>query len=378
MDRRFFLSCLMVPVICLLCSGCRNDRTGSDTEAAKPEVDVLCIEPRRTVFTHETTGRIGAFRIAEVRPQISGIVRERLFTEGADVHEGDTLYLLEDSIYQAAWKSAEAAWKKAEANLKPLKQKRDRFKSLLATNSISQQEYDDADAAYLVALAECLNQKALVDEARIRCEYTRITAPISGRIGLSGVTQGALVTEYQTDMLTSIQQIDPVYVTITLAASDLIRIRRMVTEGLLDEGSFGALRVFFDDGTPCSSMGVIDFSDISVISGTGSVVLRATLENPDGLLLPNMVLRAELTLGTASRAVLIPQQAAQINPDGSASVYVLDENDTATLRTIVSAGSKDGFWYVTSGLKEGERIIVGGLRNVRPGTTVKVQDQGER
>ena len=241
----------------------------------------------------------------------------------------------------------------------------------------SQQDYDDLDALYKSSCAEVRVQKALVDEARIQYEYTRIKAPISGRIGLSSVTPGALVTQHQASMLASIHQLDPMYVKLTMSASELSSLRRKMADGVMEPGSFGKVRLFFDDGTVYGHEGMIDFSDASVTADTGAVTLRATFKNPDHLLMPNMAVRAELVEGRAVKALLVPQPAVSLNADGSASVFILGEGNMAQLRTVKLAGSKGRSWQVIDGLKEGEKVITNGLRYVKDGMKVTLAGEGK-
>lgn len=356
-----------------LIGGCSPETKGGGRKSAKnTEVEVAEVRLQEVEFSRMITGRTEAFLLAEVRPQVSGIIRERLFKEGADVQAGDVLYQIDDASYKASHASAKAALAKAETNQELLRTKYSRFKSMLEQKAVSRQEFDDVEAAWRSAQAETRVKKAEAEEAAILYGYTRIKAPISGRIGLSSVTPGALVTQHQASMLASIQQIDPIYVKLTMSASELSSLRRKTSEGLVDEGSFGRVRLYFDDGKPYAHEGMVDFSDISVHPDTGSVTLRATFRNPDHLLLPNMVLRAELVEGRTSRAIMVPQPAVSLQADGSATIFVLGEGNRAEERTIQIVGSKGRSWQVGGGLEVGEKIIVNGFRYVTPGMEVKV------
>jgi len=335
------------------------------------------VRPQEVEYSRMITGRIDPVLLAEVRPQVSGILLKRMFEEGSDVKEGQVLYLIDDAIYKAAYKSAQAALSKVEANNNVLKVKRERFKIMLARKAVSQQDFDDLDALYKSSCAEVRVQKALVDEARIQYEYTRIKAPISGRIGLSNVTPGALVTQHQSAMLASIHQLDPIHVKLTMSASELSSLRRKMAQGVVEPGSFGKVRLFFDDGTQYHHEGVVDFSDAAVSADTGSVTLRATFENPDHLLMPNMAVRAELVEGRAARALMVPQPAVSLNADGSATVFILGKDNVAELRTVVLAGSKGRSWQVVGGLEPGEKIITNGLRYVKAGMKVTLAGEGK-
>ena len=366
-------------VICVLLSGCDTGGASRSEppKATPPAVDVLVVKPVERMLSREITGRTLPYRIAEVRPRVSGIITDRLFAEGTDVTAGEVLYLIDDAPYRSVYENADAAMHKAGADLKPLRLKRDRYKELLATRAVSRQEYDDADAALVRAQAEYASQKAQVESAHIRYAYTRVTAPIAGRIGLSAVTVGALVTENQSSMLTTIQQLDPLYVTMHLSASELASIRHMIASGQVKEGTFGKVRLFFDDGTPYAQEGQIDFTDAAVDAGTGMVTLRATLANPDRELLPNMVLRVELLEGILPAVIVVPQQAVRISAGGGASVYVVGEGDRAEERAVVLSGTSGDDWQIVSGLRSGDKVIVNGQRKVSPGQPVRIETSRE-
>ena len=361
----------------LMLGGCDSGGKGGRAKVVNTEVEVMTIVPQDVEFSRMITGRTAPVRLAEVRPQVSGVIKERLFAEGADVKAGEVLYLIDDAIYKASYNSALAALHKVEANNNVLKVKLARFKAMLSKKAVSQQDYDDLEALYKSSCAEVRVQKALVDEARIQYEYTRITAPITGRIGLSNVTPGALVTQHQSAMLASIHQLDPIYVKLTMSASELSSLRRKMAEGKVEPGSFGKVRLFFDDGMPYAHEGVVDFSDAAVTADTGSVTLRATFKNPDHLLMPNMAVRAELVEGLAKQALLVPQPAVSLNADGSASLFVLGEGNVAENRTVVLAGSKGRYWQVLDGVKPGDKIITNGLRYVKHGMKVTLAGEGK-
>ncbi|MBR6624859.1 MAG: efflux RND transporter periplasmic adaptor subunit [Mailhella sp.] len=375
--RAFTFGILSLSAAALLMAvGCDGQK-GGRAKVVNTEVDYMTVTPQDVEYSRMITGRTVPVLLAEVRPQVSGIIKERIFEDGADVKAGDVLYLIDDAIYKASYKSAQAALNKVEANNNVLKVKLARFKAMLARKAVSQQDYDDLDALYKSSCAEVRVQKALVDEARIQYEYTRIKAPISGRIGLSSVTPGALVTQHQGAMLSSIHQLDPMYVKLTMSASELSTLRRKMAEGVMEPGSFGKVRLFFDDGTAYEHEGMIDFSDASVTADTGAVTLRATFKNPDHLLMPNMAVRAELVEGRAVQALLVPQPAVSLNADGSASVFILGEGNVAQLRTVKLAGSKGRSWQVIDGLKVGEKVITNGLRYVKDGMKVTLAGEGK-
>ncbi len=296
----------MLLMVLSACDDSGKKSSSSVRQAELPKVAVMEAAEREAKFTASTAARAVAFRVAEVRPQISGIIKKRLFTEGSHVKEGEILYLLDDAIYRAAYESAKADWVQAKANLVPLKLKRERSKAMLASSSISQQDYNDANAAYLAGEAECISRKAAMDEAAVRLGYTSITASLSGEIGLSSVTEGALVTEHQAEKLSSIWQTDPMYVVMALPVAEWAKARSMAEEGPVEKETFGRVRIFLEDGTPYPGECRIDFSEVSAEESTGNILLRAAVSNPSRILLPRMALRAEVTLGISRHAVFLP------------------------------------------------------------------------
>ena len=333
----------------------------------------MAMQPQRIVFTTEIAGRTAPYRIAEVRPQVSGIIQSRNFEEGADVTEGSTLYQIDPATYQAEYDSAKAALARAEANVLPLRLKRNRFKDLISVSAVSKQEYEDADAALKQAVADVAVQKAAVKTAAIRLDYTRVNAPISGRAGLSTVTAGALVTANQGEALTTIQQLDPMYVDVTQSSTEMLRLRRAMASGQLkaDEGQ-AVVRLTLEDGTPYAHEGRLQFTDVTVDRSTGMVTLRAIFPNPDKELLPNMYVRAELVEGVSETAMLAPQRAVLRDANGNASVYVVTANNKIEQRPIKVSRTSGDKWIVTSGIEPGERIVIEGLQRIRPGAAVRV------
>jgi len=356
-------------------SGCENGH--GEQEAAPPpipEVAVVTLSTQTVLLTTELPGRTSAFRIAEIRPQVSGIIQKRLFTEGAEVKARDVLYQIDPAPFQAALDNAKAYLAKAEANLPAVRSKAERYKKLMASNAVSQQDYDDRAAALLQAEAEVEYWKASVKTAHINLGYTRITAPISGRIGRSNVTDGALVTAYQPQELTTIQQIDPIYVDVAQSATELQRLKRSLDAGRLKQSGEGHKKVnlILQDGTPYPVEGTLQFRDVSVDPTTGSVILRAIFPNPDGILLPGMFVRAVVQEGVAESAILAPQQGVSRNSKGEPIALIVDEAGQVQQRRLILDRAINNQWLVTSGLSGGERLIVEGMLNVRPGITVTV------
>jgi len=358
----------------LLSTGCENGHSEQPAGPPPvPEVAVVTIAPQSVLLTTELPGRTCAFRVAEIRPQVSGLIQKRLFTEGADVNAGDVLYQIDPAPFEAALANAEAALAKAKANIPAIRAKAERYRKLASTNAISQQDYDDVAAALRQAEAEVAYCKASVKTARINLGYTRITAPISGRIGISTVTDGAMVTAYQAQELTTIQQIDPVNVDMAWSAAELQRLRRRLEAGHLkrkEEGS-QTVNLLLDDGTPYPLEGTLQVRDVTVDPTTGSVTLRAVFANPDSILLPGMFVRAIVREGIAEQAILAPQQGVSRNPKGEPLALVVDKTGKAALRILTLDRAVGNQWLVTSGLAPGDRLIVEGMLNVRPGMAVK-------
>jgi membrane fusion protein (multidrug efflux system) len=338
-----------------------------------PEVGVVTLAPQRVELTTELAGRTTPYLIAEVRPQVGGIIKKRLFREGSDVKAGEVLYQIDPATYQAAADSAKAALAKSEANLFAARLKAERYKDLAAINAVSQQNYDDAYAAFKQAEAEAASSKAALDTARINLEYTRVIAPIAGRIGRSSVTAGALVTANQASSLATVQQLNPIYVDVTQSSTELLRLKRDLASGALKSagGDKAKARLVLEDGSAYAQEGTLQFSEVSVDQGTGAVTLRAVFPNPKQDLLPGMYVRAILETGVDEQALLVPQQGVTRNNRGEATVLVLDAENRVQLRTIETSRALGDKWLVTSGLAAGERVIIEGLQKVRPGATAK-------
>ncbi|MFL6691072.1 MAG: efflux RND transporter periplasmic adaptor subunit [Alphaproteobacteria bacterium] len=324
-----------------------------------PEVGVVILHARPATLTAELPGRTAPYRISEVRPQVNGLVLKRLFTEGSQVKAGQPLYQIDPAPYQAAYNNASAA-------LTSSRTKAQRFGQLLKANAVAPQDYDDAVAAYKQAAAN-------VQSARINLGYTRITAPISGRIGLSTVTEGALVTSGQAADLTTIQMLDPIYVNIPQSSTQTLALRQAVAKGELDKDTPAITNVglWLEDGSKYPLTGKLQFADVTVDTGTGSVTLRAIFPNPHRILLPGMYVRAIIGEGIVPNAILAPQQGIIRDTRGEPTAWVVGKNNTAELRTLQVSRSVENDWLVTSGLKDGDRLIVEGTQNLRPGIPVR-------
>ncbi|HOQ62063.1 MAG TPA: efflux RND transporter periplasmic adaptor subunit [Vicinamibacterales bacterium] len=337
------------------------------------EVGVVTLRAERVVLTTELPGRTAAYLIADVRPQVNGIIQERRFVEGSTVQKGALLYQIDPAPYEAAFEQAKAALAVAEANLPPARSRAERLNELVAVHAVGQQDADEANAALARAEASIASARASVETARINLSYTPLKAPISGRTGRSAVTPGALVSAYQPTPLVTIQQLDPIYVDVTQSSAELLRLRRNLESGQLTHTgrSQSQVRLLLEDGTPYPRQGRLEFRDVTVDPTTGSVVLRMVFPNPDALLLPGMFVRAIVEEGVLEQAILAPQQGVTRDARGNASALVVDEAGTAAVRPLVLGRAIGDRWLVTSGLADGDRIIVDGLQRIQPGMPVQ-------
>jgi membrane fusion protein (multidrug efflux system) len=355
-------------------AGCgQSSSPGGTPSASLPEVGVVAITTAPVILTMELSGRTSPHRIAEVRPQVGGIIQKRLFVEGSDVEAGQVLYQIDPATYQAAYATAKAALARVEANLVPLRLKAERFRELVAINAVSRQEYDDASAMLTQVEAEVAANQAVVEAARINLDYTTVKAPISGRIGRSTVTDGALVTASQATPLATIQQLDPVYVDVTQSSAELLRLKRNLANGEIKGKDVGQAKVtlLLEDGSSYPQEGILKFSEVTVDQSTGSVTLRALFPNPDQLLLPGMFVRGIVQEGVCEQAILVPQRGVSRNPKGEAMVMVVGAEEKVETRIIKVSRTVGDNWLVSEGLKAGDRVILEGIQKARPGTPVK-------
>ncbi|MES9994721.1 efflux RND transporter periplasmic adaptor subunit [Desulfovibrio aminophilus] len=338
-------------------------------QAPLPQVGIVELTPQAVSLTTTLAGRTSPYLIAEVRPQVGGIIQKRLFTEGADVKAGDTLYQIDPATYQAAFDSAKAALARSEANAIPAKLRAERYTQLVTVNAVSRQDYDDAVALDKQAEALVEVDKAALATARINLGYTRVTSPISGRIGRSAVTPGALVTASQGTALSTVQQLDPIYVDVTQSSAELLRLKRDLAEGRLRSAgeNQAVVKLLLEDGTPYPREGRLEFSDVTVDQSTGAITLRAVFPNPSAELLPGMFVRAVLEEGVSEQAILAPQQGVTRNFKGEATALVLAPDGTVEQRIVQVDRAMGDKWLVRSGLNAGDRLIVDGLQKVRPG-----------
>lgn len=363
---------ILAMAVVMLCGCDRGKKSPPPPRAA--EVATVTVRPQPIVLTTELPGRTSSYLVAEIRPQVNGIIQKRLFKEGSDVKAGQVLYQIDPAPFRAALASAKANVAKAEANLVASRLRFERYKGLLAEQAVSQQDYDDREASLKQAEADVEYGKAAAETARINLDYTRVTAPISGRIGKSSVTDGALVTAYQALALATIQQLDPIYVDVPQSTTELLRLKRRLGDKRLHQNGASQDKVglILEDGAIYSLKGALQFRDVTVDPSTGSVVLRAVFPNPEGVLLPGMFVRAVVREGTNDQAILVPQQAVSRDAKGNPVALIVDAEEKVQQRMITLDRAIGDKWLVSSGLSSGDRVIVEGMQKVRPGVSVKV------
>jgi len=364
----------------VMMSGCGKKTTAAPPPAGPPEVGVAVVQPEHVALTTELPGRTSPYLIAEVRPQVGGIIQKRLFTEGSDVKAGQVLYQIDPASYQAAYASARAAQARAEATLDTVRLKAERYRDLVKIKAVSQQDNDDAQASLKQAEADVAATKAAVETARINLAYTRVTAPISGRIGRSTVTDGALVTASQGAALATIQQLSSMYVDVTQSSAELLKLKQSLATGLLkhDGANQARVKLLLEDGSAYPLPGSLKFSEVTVDQSTGSITLRAIFPNPKQTLLPGMFVRAILEEGVNEQAILVPQRGVTRNPAGDAMVMVVGAEEKVEPRVIKVARTVGDSWLVSDGLKAGDRVILEGIQKARPGTVVKTVPFGAK
>ncbi|OPG83804.1 efflux transporter periplasmic adaptor subunit [Stutzerimonas stutzeri] len=353
---------MSILAVAVFLAGCQEE--AAPPAQQKPTVGVVTLQAEPFAVTTELPGRTRAYRIAEVRPQVNGIIQKRLFTEGSEVKAGQQLYQIDAAVYEATLKSA-------QASLASSKSLADRYAELVKDQAVSKQAYDEARAASLQAEAE-------LERARIDLRYTKVLAPISGRIGRSAVTEGALVSNGQAQELATIQQLDPIYVDVTQPARDLLALRRDLADGRLQKAGENAAKVTLklEDGSDYGHEGKLEFSEVTVDPGTGSVTLRAVFPNPDKVLLPGMFVRAQLVAGLKSEAILVPQQGVTRNTKGDPTAMVVNAESKVEVRPIKTERAVGNRWLVGEGLQPGDRVITEGLQFIQPGVEVEVAPAG--
>ncbi|MBN3265614.1 efflux RND transporter periplasmic adaptor subunit [Pectobacterium brasiliense] len=360
----------------LMLAGCddgNNQQGGAQQQM--PEVGIVTLKTEALNVMTELPGRTSAYRIAEVRPQVGGIILKRNFVEGSDVKSGASLYQIDPATYQANYNSAKGSLAQAQAQAEIARLTVNRYKPLLGTNYVSKQDYDQAVATSRQADAAVQAAKAAVDTAQINLAYTKVNSPIEGRVGKSTVTEGALVATGQATALTTVQQLDPIYIDVTQSSNDFLQLKRELENGTLKQNEGKAnVRLLLENGTEYAEAGTLEFSDVTVDETTGSITLRAIFPNPQHNLLPGMFVRARLDSGVNPTALLVPQQGITRDPRGQATAMVVGEGDKVEPRTLKTSKAIGDKWLVTEGLKAGDRVIVTGLQKIRPGAQVKAKE----
>jgi membrane fusion protein, multidrug efflux system len=365
---------LLLAATAVLASACARH---APPPPPKPAVTVVDLRARPVSISTELPGRVSAYRIAEVRPQVNGVILKRLFTEGERVTEGQQLYQIDPAPYQAALASARATLEHARASVTVAKLTEERYRALAEAHAVSRQDYDNAVATLQQDEADVASGEAAVRTAEINLAYTRVYSPINGRTGRSSVTEGALVTANQTTSLVTVTQLDPVYVDVTQPSATIVRMKRELAAGQIRrlDGNEAPAKLLLEDGTPYGTPGKLEFSEVTVDQGTGSVTLRAIFPNPEDLLLPGMFVRATIEEGVREGAILAPQQGITHAPDGTATALVVGADDKVEKRSVELDRAIGDQWVVTNGLAAGDRLIVAGLQRVKPGMQVAVHAQ---
>jgi len=364
---------LIILLGCFLIAGCNEQKQVAPHARLAPEVSIVTVKPEKVMTTTELPGRTSAYRIAEIRPQVSGIVQKRLFTEGSNVKAGQELYQIDAALLQAALEKSLAALNRAKSNLPALQARVKRYKTLLLGKAVSQQDYDDTIASLMNVKADIQYWKGIVATARINLSYTRVVAPISGRIGKSNVTDGAIVTAYQPIAIATIQQMDPIYVDIPQSTTELLHLKKLLKDSRFNQHTNNQNKVslFLEDGTAYPLEGKLQFSDVTVDPTTGSVIMRVVFPNPEGVLLPGMFVRAVIKEGLNEEAILIPQQGVSRDPKGNPYAMIVAAKNKVEIRMLTIDRAVNDKWLILSGLTPGDLVIVEGLQMLRPGTVVK-------
>lgn len=354
-------------------TGCGKPPGGPPPAPGTPEVGILAVQAQRVVFSTELPGRTAPFMIAEIRPQVSGIVQKRSFTEGSTVKAGQVLYLIDPATYRATYNSDLAALAKAEASLTSVRLKNERYKELAALDAVSRQDYDDAVSSLGESRADVASAKANVESSRINLAYTQVNAPITGRIGKSGITPGALVTANQTSTMATIQQLDPIYVDVTQPSAALLRLKKSLSNGEIQKSGATAakVRLKLEDGSLYTLEGTLEFSDVTVDQDTGAITLRAVFPNPNADLLPGMYVRAVLEEGFKEQGLLVPQQAVSRDSTGKPMAYVVGKDNTLERRELTTDRAIGDQWLISSGLNVGDQLVVDGQQRASAGVKVK-------
>lgn len=358
----------------MLLAACEKQQAPASMQAPMPNVTVVTLKTQPVTLTRQLPGRTKAYVVAEVRPQVTGIVKERLFTEGSLVAAGQPLYQLDDATYRADYNSAKAQLERAMASVDLARFNAERAEKLITSKAISEQDLKSARAELRQAEADVGVAKARVDAAEVELNYARITSPIDGRIGKSTVTRGALVTADQANPLATVQQLDPIYVDLTRSATELLNLRRELSSGAARATDGVPVTIILEDGTEYAHEGQLAFSDVAVDPMTGSYALRVVVPNPDHLLMPGMYVRATVSNAVLERGLLVPQRGITRNAKGEASAMVVNSDNTVEQRAVQVSRTIGDQWLVSSGLMEGDRVVIGGLQRIRPGVQVEATE----
>ncbi|MBN8816758.1 MAG: efflux RND transporter periplasmic adaptor subunit [Sphingomonas sp.] len=371
-SARSLIAAASLALLALSGCGARDDSAtgGRRGQQGTPEVGYVVVQPTAVPLVTELAGRTNAFATSEVRPQVSGIIRKRFFAEGSYVRKGQPLYQIDPSLYRAAANQASANLASAQANAEAARAKADRYKPLADQQAVAAQDYTDAAAAARAARAAVDQNRAALDTARINLRFTTVPAPISGKVGRSLFTEGALVTTNQTDPLATITALDPIYVDIQQSSADLLRLRQSLASGGATPSS-AEVRLKLEDGSDYGYAGTVQFAEVVVDPSTGTVTVRARFPNPQGLLLPGMFVRASFAQATDPSAFLIPQQAVTRDAKGNAQVYLVGPDNKAVVRAVTATRTMGANWVVTAGLKPGDKVITEGVGKVKPGGDIK-------
>ncbi len=360
----------------IMLGGCaKSAQAQGSGQRPAPVVSVVKMVPEEVTLTRELPGRTVPYLVAEVRPRVNGIVEERLFEEGSHVEAGQPLYQLDDALYRAEYERAKAAVEASRTAVELKRINAERTTQLYQSNAVSQQEFDNATSGLRQAEAELAVAEATLASAKVTLDYSLIASPITGQIGKSSVTKGALVTANQSDPLATVQELDTIYVDLNRSSRELLQYRKALSEGIYADAEL-PVTILLEDGTPYEHKGKVAFTDVTVDPTTGSFTLRVEVPNPDQLLLPGMYVRAVIGEGVREQAILVPQKAVQRDPSGRTSVMVVRDNNTVEHRSIVTGQSVGNKWLVTGGLLPGDRVVVDGLQKIRPEMTVQVGTAG--
>jgi membrane fusion protein (multidrug efflux system) len=371
------LSLFSALVALVALTGC--EQATGQPQASGPQavpVGVITLKSQALTLKKELPGRINAFQIAEIRPQVSGIVQSRLFTEGKRVEKGESLYQINPDTFKAQLAVSEAAVASAQASIASSKSNATRFKELLKIQAVSQLDFDEADAAYKQALAALLTAKAQLQTAQINLDYSHVSSPISGQISKSSVTVGALVSANQSTALATVTQLDPIYVDLTQSSNELTRLKKALATGALtvDAANQTDVELTMEDGSVYPHKGTLQFSEVTVDPSTGSVTLRAQFPNPENFLLPGMYARASIVEGVVSDAILVPQRGVSRNSKGEPTAMVVNKDNKVESRVLQVDRTIGSNWLVTNGIKAGEKLIIEGLQKIRPGSAVAPEE----